>query len=105
MDNLIDGAQTIEEAIQLSQELSELLMKGGLLTVRDYHRTRSRTQSSIKFDENETIKALGISWELESDNLRFDYKIHHHEVAASKKSSNFSIRWVQFRRLLSEESC
>lgn len=96
VDDFIGGAQTVEEAIQLRQELSELLAKGGfalrkwtsnqLPVLSGLSADEIGTQSSIKFDENETVKALGISWEPESDDLRFDSNIRQREGAPTKRS-------------------
>lgn len=76
MDNFIGGAQSIEEAIQLKQESSELPMKGGfsfrkwtsnhLPVIAGLSPDEIGTQSSIKFDENETIKA---SWAIVASSI------------------------------------
>ncbi|XP_065086878.1 uncharacterized protein LOC135708701 [Ochlerotatus camptorhynchus] len=96
VDDFIGGAQTIEDAVQLRTKLSELLKKGGfelrkwtsnqILVLSGLSSDEIGTQSSIKFEANETVKALGISWEPESDNLHFDFKIHQHKGAPTKRS-------------------
>ncbi|XP_065084474.1 uncharacterized protein LOC135706749 [Ochlerotatus camptorhynchus] len=96
VDDFIGGAQTIEDAVQLRTELNELLKKGGfklrkwtsnqLSVLSGLSSDEIGTQSSIKFEANETVKALGISWESESDNLHFDFKIHQHKGAPTKRS-------------------
>ncbi|XP_058449333.1 uncharacterized protein LOC131429292 [Malaya genurostris] len=82
VDDYIGGAETEEEAIQTRVELDELLTKGGFTlrkwtsnnrnVLRGLDQSQIGTQPSLKFDRDEAIKALGISWEPVSDQLRFD---------------------------------
>ncbi|XP_062540880.1 uncharacterized protein LOC134208936 [Armigeres subalbatus] len=68
VDDFIGGAKTIEEAIQLREELANLLLKGGFM-LRKWTSNRLEvlqglqddqigTQSSLQFTPNESIKAL-----------------------------------------------
>ncbi|XP_058828191.1 uncharacterized protein LOC131688061 [Topomyia yanbarensis] len=85
VDDFIAGAQSVEEATQLRSELNELLSKGGfslrkwtsnkLQVLQGLSADEIGTHSSLKFDKNETVKALGISWEPQRDILRFDTNI------------------------------
>lgn len=85
VDDLIAGANSIEAAIQLRGELSELLQKGGfrfrkwcsnaLPVVADLPPELLGTQHSMKFDPDESIKTLGIRWEPEADVFRFDVTV------------------------------
>ncbi|XP_058826504.1 uncharacterized protein LOC131686254 [Topomyia yanbarensis] len=96
VDDFIGGAQSVSEAIQLRSELSELLAKGGfalrkwtsnqLLVLAGLSSDEIGTQSAIKFDTNETVKTLGITWEPESDNLHFNSEIRQHQNAPTKRS-------------------
>ncbi|XP_055522910.1 uncharacterized protein LOC129717092 [Wyeomyia smithii] len=96
VDDFIGGAESVAEAIQLRTELSELLAKGGfplrkwtsnqLSVLKGLSSEEIGTQSSIKFDTNETVKALGISWEPESDQFRFDSEIRRRNGPATKRS-------------------
>nr|XP_029729814.1 uncharacterized protein LOC109398597 [Aedes albopictus] len=43
------------------------------------------TQSSIKFDPDETVKTLGITWEPESDCLKFDISIKENDGPLTKR--------------------
>ncbi|XP_065082353.1 uncharacterized protein LOC135704779 [Ochlerotatus camptorhynchus] len=82
VDDFIGGAQSVQEAIQLRTELGELMAKGGfclrkwtsnsLEVLQGLAVDQIGTQSSLKFDKDETIKALGISWEPELDVFRFE---------------------------------
>ncbi|XP_058448694.1 uncharacterized protein LOC131428666 [Malaya genurostris] len=96
VDDFIGGAQTIEEAIRLRTELSDLLHKGGF-TLRKWTSNQLEvlqglpsdeigTQSALHFSPNETIKALGISWEPEADHLRFDSKIRCSNEPPTKRT-------------------
>ncbi|XP_058827598.1 uncharacterized protein LOC131687522 [Topomyia yanbarensis] len=85
VDDFIAGAQSVEEATQLRSELNELLSKGGfslrkwtsskLQVLQGLSADEIGTHSSLKFDKDETVKALGISWEPQRDVLRFDTNI------------------------------
>ncbi|XP_058814677.1 uncharacterized protein LOC131678501 [Topomyia yanbarensis] len=96
VDDFIGGAQTVEEAIQLRIELGELLEKGGF-ALRKWTSNRLEVlqgltddqigmQSALHFCPNETIKALGISWEPETDFLRFDSQIRHSDEHPTKRT-------------------
>ncbi|XP_062715282.1 uncharacterized protein LOC134291500 [Aedes albopictus] len=96
VDDFIGGAQTVEEAVQLRNELSELLEKGGL-ELRKWTSNRLEvlqglsdeqvgTQSSLQFAPHETIKALGISWEPGTDCLRFDSQVRNTDEPPTKRS-------------------
>ncbi|XP_058827602.1 uncharacterized protein LOC131687527 [Topomyia yanbarensis] len=96
VDDFIGGAQTVEEAIQLRIELGELLEKGGF-ALRKWTSNRLEVlqgltddqigmQSALHFCPNETIKALGISWEPEADFLRFDSQIRHSDEHPTKRT-------------------
>ncbi|XP_058456569.1 uncharacterized protein LOC131433966 [Malaya genurostris] len=86
VDDFIAGAESIEEAIKLQTEITELLSKGGfvlrkwtsnkLQVLQGLSTDEIGTHSPLKFDENETVKALGIAWEPEEDKLRFDININ-----------------------------
>ncbi|XP_055614831.1 uncharacterized protein LOC129761148 [Toxorhynchites rutilus septentrionalis] len=82
VDDLISGAQTIPEAIQLRTELGELMAKGGfslrkwtsnkLEVLQGLEPDQIGTQSAIQFNKEDTIKTLGISWMPEADVFRFE---------------------------------
>ncbi|XP_055522862.1 uncharacterized protein LOC129717042 [Wyeomyia smithii] len=85
VDDCLGGAQSVDEALQLRHELTELLSKGGL-TLRKWTSNKLEvlqglsseqigTQSSFVFAPHESVKALRIGWEPETDELRFESKI------------------------------
>ncbi|XP_055527937.1 uncharacterized protein LOC129720474 [Wyeomyia smithii] len=85
VDDCLGGAQSVDEALQLRHELTELLSKGGL-TLRKWTSNKLEVlqglsseqigkQSSFVFAPHESVKALGIGWEPETDELRFESKI------------------------------
>ncbi|XP_055522596.1 uncharacterized protein LOC129716785 [Wyeomyia smithii] len=85
VDDCLGGAQSVDEALQLRHELTELLSKGGL-TLRKWTSNKLEvlqglsseqigTQSSFVFTPHESVKALGIGWGPETDELRFESKI------------------------------
>lgn len=73
VDDCLSGAQTIEEAIQLRDQLIELLQRGGfslrkfasnkLAVLQGLEPEQIATQSTITFTEHETVKASGVTLE------------------------------------------
>ncbi|XP_055542571.1 uncharacterized protein LOC129728179 [Wyeomyia smithii] len=101
VDDCLGGAQSVDEALQLRHELTELLSKGGL-TLRKWTSNKLEvlqglsseqigTQSSFVFAPHESVKALGIGWEPETDELRFESKIVSRKAPESKRSILSSI--------------
>ncbi|XP_062710264.1 uncharacterized protein LOC134288685 [Aedes albopictus] len=96
VDDYVGGAKSIEEAIQLRGELSELLEKGGFVlrkwasnrleVLQGLEKDQIATHSSLEFYPNESIKALGIRWEPESDQLRFDSQVQPRDDPPTKRS-------------------
>ncbi|XP_053698926.1 uncharacterized protein LOC128745885 [Sabethes cyaneus] len=96
MDDFIGGANTVQEAIKLREELSELLTKGGFIlrkwtsnrleVLQGLRNDQIGTQSSVQFIPDESVKTLGIWWEPESDQLRFDSPILQRYEAPTKRS-------------------
>lgn len=86
VDDLISGEDSTERAIQLRNELNELLSKGGF-TLRKWCSNSLRvleglspehvaTQSTVAFQDGESIKTLGISCEPASDTFKLDVNIN-----------------------------
>ncbi|XP_058827183.1 uncharacterized protein LOC131687148 [Topomyia yanbarensis] len=101
VDDCLGGAQSIDEALQLREELDSLLTKGGF-TLRKWTSNKLEilqglepdqigTQSALMFAPEESISALGIGWEPETDKLRFDSKIDREAVADTKRKILSSI--------------
>ncbi|XP_062713961.1 uncharacterized protein LOC134290779 [Aedes albopictus] len=96
VDDFIGGAQSVQEAIRLRTEMSELLAKGGfelrkwtsneLDVLQGLKDDQIGTQSSLEFSPNETVKALGICWEPEADTLRFDSSVDENSKPPTKRS-------------------
>ncbi|XP_062713353.1 uncharacterized protein LOC134290270 [Aedes albopictus] len=95
VDDFIGGDDTVEGAITLRNEMGDLMAKGGL-PLRKWTSNRLEvlqglpqdqigTQSSIKFDPDETVKTLGITWEPESDCLKFDISIKENDGSLTKR--------------------
>ncbi|XP_053682608.1 uncharacterized protein LOC128733054 [Sabethes cyaneus] len=96
VDDFIGGEHSVEQAIQLRNELNELLQKGGFClrkwnsndpkALADLPQELLGTKTSHKFDSEETIKTLGISWEPASDLFSFDVAVNLHSGPATKRS-------------------
>ncbi|XP_058827824.1 uncharacterized protein LOC131687748 [Topomyia yanbarensis] len=101
VDDCLGGEQSVEKAIQLRDELIELLQKGGF-SLRKFTSNKLEvlhglspeqvgTQSSLTFTSQETVKTLGVGWEPEHDMLRFESNVKHPEDVATKRSILSSI--------------
>ncbi|XP_062711534.1 uncharacterized protein LOC134289564 [Aedes albopictus] len=96
VDDFLGGADSIVDAIQLREELDELLQKGGfrlrkwcsnsLPVLAGLPPELLGTQSSLRFDPGEITKTLGIRWDLEADVFRFDVSIAVNNQPATKRS-------------------
>ncbi|XP_055622077.1 uncharacterized protein LOC129765689 [Toxorhynchites rutilus septentrionalis] len=96
VDDFIGGAQSIETAVQLRNELTNLLQKGGfelrkwtsnrLEVLHGLNVDQIGTESTLQFSPCETIKTLGICWEPEGDFLRFDSVVQDHHEVPTKRS-------------------
>ncbi|XP_058811185.1 uncharacterized protein LOC131676075 [Topomyia yanbarensis] len=101
VDDFISGEQSIEKAIRLRKEISELLGKGGFVlrkwtsnrleVLHGLNADQIGTQSPLEFTPHETVKALGIIWEPEGDFLRFDSQVQHDGKPPTKRSILSSI--------------
>ncbi|XP_055644163.1 uncharacterized protein LOC129780182 [Toxorhynchites rutilus septentrionalis] len=82
MDDFIRGENSVESAIQLRREMTELLKRGGFrlrkwcsniqAVLEGVPEEDLATQSNLSFDSDETIKTLGINWEPSTDQFRFN---------------------------------
>nr|XP_040241612.2 uncharacterized protein LOC120961699 isoform X1 [Anopheles coluzzii]XP_049461104.1 uncharacterized protein LOC125906417 isoform X1 [Anopheles coluzzii]XP_049463243.1 uncharacterized protein LOC120950902 isoform X1 [Anopheles coluzzii]XP_049464286.1 uncharacterized protein LOC125907234 isoform X1 [Anopheles coluzzii] len=96
VDDFIGGASSVEEAIQLRSELTGMMLKGGfplrkwtsnrLEVLQELDASQIGTKSSLQFDTDETIKALGVCWEPERDNLCFASSIKPLQLPSTKRS-------------------
>ncbi|XP_058840891.1 uncharacterized protein LOC131696364 [Topomyia yanbarensis] len=95
IDDFIGGDDTVEGAIELRKEMSELMAGGGfplrkltsnkLEVLQGLPSDQIGTQSSVKFNPDETIKTLGIIWEPESDCLRFNLSFKERDGILTKR--------------------
>ncbi|XP_062556678.1 uncharacterized protein LOC134221499 [Armigeres subalbatus] len=103
VDDYIGGASSIDEAIQLQRNLDMLMMKGRF-ALRKWCSNRSEvlagipteqlgTNLSLSFEigPDEKVKALGITWEPGTDQLRFFYDIIDNDQAWTRRSILSSI--------------
>ncbi|XP_055633006.1 uncharacterized protein LOC129773424 [Toxorhynchites rutilus septentrionalis] len=103
VDDYIGGASSVDEAIQLQNDLDTLMKKGGF-TLRKWCSNKPEvlagisvehlgTNLSVSFDisPEEKVKALGITWEPGTDQLRFYYCITASEQAWTRRNILSSI--------------
>ncbi|XP_058840862.1 uncharacterized protein LOC131696333 [Topomyia yanbarensis] len=101
VDDCLGGEQSIERAVQMRDELIELLRKGGF-SLRKFTSNKPEvlhglspeqigTESSLMFTAQGSVKALGIGWEPGLDMLRFDSTVQHPDGIPTKRSILSSI--------------
>ncbi|XP_053968751.1 uncharacterized protein LOC128870181 [Anastrepha ludens] len=96
VDDLISGGDSIEEVIQMKQEIRQLLLRGGF-PIRKWcsnevdvlkDEDESNCEKFIKFhDGTDVTKALGLVWERISDNFLFSFT----PILSSQKITKRSI--------------
>ncbi|XP_076638806.1 uncharacterized protein LOC143350669 [Colletes latitarsis] len=86
MDDYIDGADTIEEAVKLIREVTEIHRRGGF-DIRNWtcnsrmvldslpSEKRSRLKVNLAFDQHPTERVLGIKWNPDEDRLSFNLSL------------------------------
>lgn len=92
VDDCLSGADTLVDAITLKEELLALMQAGGMKLLkwssnsRDLLRTlpddHIECRAPLEFDDDDSIKALGIRWYPAADEFR--YKVH---VPAAKSTT------------------
>lgn len=94
VDDFLSGAQTLEEARKLRDELISLLQCGGF-SLRKWSsnclelcRELSNESSSeyLALDPSETVKALGIQWDLFTDSIIYTVNITDTDSPVTKRS-------------------
>ncbi|XP_064074467.1 uncharacterized protein LOC113393726 [Vanessa tameamea] len=85
IDDLLSGADSVDEAIIIAQQITDILQKGGFQLKKwssnNMHFIQSieenKRSTNIKLDLNldGTIKALGITWNLKQDNFRYNLNL------------------------------
>lgn len=95
MDDLMTGSETVSEAVQIYNEMNELMMSGGFELQKWNSNSTSfldsigkcslqDKQSTIKL--NNSIKVLGVSWNRESDTFEYVLNLPEmHEPITKRK--------------------
>lgn len=96
VDDLMSGSDDINEALTLQSEIINVLQEYGL----DLHKWYSNDETllcniphekresnaSLKIDESETVKTLGLLFQPQADNFRFSIKLKNLEEKISKRT-------------------
>ncbi|XP_062558239.1 uncharacterized protein LOC134223119 [Armigeres subalbatus] len=95
MDDFIRGENSVDSAIQLRRQMTELLHRGGFRLRKWCSNFQEvldgvpeedlAAQSNRTFDPDETIKTLGLSWEPLTDQFRFDVNIGMKQSKITKR--------------------
>lgn len=82
VDDCISGHNTVQEAIEASQELSKLLECGGFIlqkwasNSKEFIDSVPQSLRSISVDTNESIiKTLGLTWNMKTDSFHYQNKL------------------------------
>ncbi|XP_017791629.1 PREDICTED: uncharacterized protein LOC108573663 [Habropoda laboriosa] len=82
VDDLLTGANTMEEAKHVQTQIGELLQRGGL-TIRQWASNEPALLKGLSEDQihpkilgdDTTMKALGVSWDARNDAIRYSVEI------------------------------
>ena len=95
MDDLMSGGETLEEIVQLKNDLSNLLKRGGFNLRKWNSNSKSLLKSipendralSISYEINyeESIKTLGVLWNPVSDKFHFKINLTNHTNKPTKR--------------------
>ncbi|XP_033150744.1 uncharacterized protein LOC108603731 isoform X1 [Drosophila busckii] len=95
VDDLISGGDSIEDVVQIRQQVKSLLERGHF-PIRKWCSNESaalegeseadREKTLCFHDGTDVMKTLGLYWDTKSDNLLFSFVENSHQVAATKRS-------------------
>ncbi|XP_044745188.1 uncharacterized protein LOC123307050 [Coccinella septempunctata] len=89
VDDLLSGADTIEEARHIQKEVADLLKKGGFDIRKCKYNVLTESKSTVTLDDkNGPTKTLGITWTPREDNIQ--YLIKRNSEHRSTKSKILS---------------
>ena len=81
VDDRLAGADTVDSTLKLQQEMSEIMMTAAFnltkwasnseLVVEATDPAKRASSPFVMFNLSNTLKALGVSWDLNSDRFRF----------------------------------
>ena len=81
VDDRLAGADTVDSTLKLQQEMSEIMMTAAFnltkwasnseLVVEATDPAKRASSPFVMFNLSNTLKALGVSWDLNSDHFRF----------------------------------
>ncbi|XP_055917435.1 uncharacterized protein LOC129949807 [Eupeodes corollae] len=89
VDDLLTGADEIETLKTIQYEIAEVLKQGGFQLAKWYsnhpelHNAES-TEKSIKLDDSDSTKTLGICWQTKEDTFSFNLEDAFHDLRATK---------------------
>lgn len=96
MDDLMSGADTAEEAIQIANEVMSILQRGGFHLqkwssnsaefLKQIDPPQRSTQVSIDLKIDGTIKALGLSWDMGQDAFQYNITLPNKPDTFTKRN-------------------
>lgn len=97
VDDILTGCETVSDALQMRQEITDLLMAGGfelrkwlanspqlLQGIPEEHLRLPPSSDVFTLDRDPVVKILGLAWCPESDH--FTYSVHPSHQACTKRS-------------------
>lgn len=96
MDDWLDGADTVDEAMSLAKDVTDILKKGGfqltkwssnnLTFMRSIPEDKRSAKAHIDMNLNGTVKALGVVWDLSSDTFRYHLSLPTRDDVMTKRA-------------------
>ena len=94
VDDLLTGAQTLQEALKLRNDLINLLQKGGFNLRKwasnhpslRHEFSNDRSSAHLSLDPTETVKTLGLYWDSVTDSFLYSVNLPNPMEKISKRS-------------------
>ncbi|CAG4951544.1 unnamed protein product [Colias eurytheme] len=90
MDDMMSGCHTVAEGIQIHEELTELLKRGGFPLQKFSSNSqellnKSESDHGLEIKTDEIMKILGLTWNREEDSFHFTVKLSSVESPITKR--------------------
>ncbi|XP_060800865.1 uncharacterized protein LOC132901873 [Amyelois transitella] len=95
MDDMLSGADTVEEAITLARDVTNILQRGGFVLtkwssndvqfMKSIDENKRSASAQVDLNLNGTIKTLGIIWNLRTDTFEYKFTLPENTKSITKR--------------------